>query len=359
VPPFLPGLQLCRAFYEDAVRPLVDEAYPGLPYAAARVGPGSEVVGYDTARSTDHDWGPRLELFLAAEDVDRYARPLADLLAARLPTRVRGWPTHFTPGGNGVRLMTPTATGPVAHRVSVTDVATWCGAALGFDASAGVTVADWLAVPTQLLAEATGGAVYHDGTGELTAVRDRLRWYPDDVWRYVLAAQWTRIAQEEPFVGRTAEAGDELGSAVLTARLVRDVMRLCLLLARTYPPYSKWLGTAFAALPGATSIGTALRTALADPDQREDALCTAYESAGRWQNALGLAEPVDPVRRPFHDRPYLVVDAARFATALRTRITDPELAARPLVGAVDQYVDSTDVLARPELTRAIHQATRT
>jgi hypothetical protein len=220
VPPFLPGLQLCRAFYEDAVRPLVDEAYPGLPYAAARVGPGSEVVGYDTARSTDHDWGPRLELFLAAEDVDRYARPLADLLAARLPTRVRGWPTHFTPGG-------------------------------------------------------------------------------------------------------------------------------------------KWLGTAFAALPGATSIGTALRTALADPDQREDALCTAYESAGRWQNALGLAEPVDPVRRPFHDRPYLVVDAARFATALRTRITDPELAARPLVGAVDQYVDSTDVLARPELTRAIHQATRT
>ncbi|HWD74857.1 MAG TPA: DUF4037 domain-containing protein, partial [Solirubrobacteraceae bacterium] len=46
--------------------------------------------------------------------------------------------------------------------------------------------------------------------------------------------------------GRCAEAGDELGSAVVTARLARDLMRLCLLMRRRYPPYSKWLGTAFA-----------------------------------------------------------------------------------------------------------------
>lgn len=37
------------------------------------------------------------------------------------------------------------------------------------------------------------------------------------------------------------------GSAVITARLARDLMRLCLLMDRRYPPYSKWLGTAFEA----------------------------------------------------------------------------------------------------------------
>ncbi|TDC71161.1 HtaA domain-containing protein, partial [Streptomyces hainanensis] len=39
--------------YEEAVRPLLDEHLPGLPYAAARIGPGSEVLGFDTARSAD------------------------------------------------------------------------------------------------------------------------------------------------------------------------------------------------------------------------------------------------------------------------------------------------------------------
>ena len=64
--PFIPGLDLAGAFFAEVVRPLLDEAYPRLPYAAALLGPGSEVLGYDTARSTDHDWGPRLQLFLAA-----------------------------------------------------------------------------------------------------------------------------------------------------------------------------------------------------------------------------------------------------------------------------------------------------
>ena len=51
---FLPGLELSRVFYEDAVRTILDGEYPELRYAAARVGTGSEVPGFDTARSADH-----------------------------------------------------------------------------------------------------------------------------------------------------------------------------------------------------------------------------------------------------------------------------------------------------------------
>lgn len=129
------------------------------------------------------------------------------------------------------------------------------------------------------------------------------------MWRYLLAAQWTRIAQEEAFVGRAAEAGDELGSRLIAARLAREVMRLCLLLARRYPPYSKWLGTAFAALPDIAVVAAAPHDAVdaRDPAQRQAAPCTAYEAAGRRQNQLRLAEPVEPTRRLFFDRPYPVV----------------------------------------------------
>uniref|UniRef100_A0AAU2VQU4 Uncharacterized protein n=1 Tax=Streptomyces sp. NBC_00008 TaxID=2903610 RepID=A0AAU2VQU4_9ACTN len=94
---FLPGLELSRILYEEAVRPVLDAAFPGLPYAAARIGPGSEVLGFDTVRSADHDWGPRLDLFLVAEDVAAHGGTTRRLLADRLPKEIRGRPTHFRP----------------------------------------------------------------------------------------------------------------------------------------------------------------------------------------------------------------------------------------------------------------------
>ncbi len=349
---FLPGLELSLALYEEAVRPLLAAEYPGLRYAAARIGAGSEVLGFDTARSADHEWGPRLELFLDPADVAAHGGALHRLFAERLPKEVRGWPTHFSGSGDGhdpVGLMARTD-GPVAHRVGVDDVGAWLTERLGGDVAAKdpPTVRDWLAMPQQRLAEVTGGAVFHDALGGLTAARRRLVWYPEQVWRYLLACQWQRISQEEAFVGRCAEVGDELGSAVVAARLVRDLMRLALLLERRYPPYAKWLGSAFARLELADRLTPALRGALAATDYptRERHLCDAYEALGAAVNATGLADAVDPARRTYHDRPFLVLHAERFAAALADTVTEPELRRLPLTGAVDQWVDSTDMLTR-------------
>ncbi|MEX5713445.1 hypothetical protein AB1484_35840 [Parafrankia sp. FMc6] len=90
--------------------------------------------------------------------------------------------------------------------------------------------------------------------------------------------------------------------------------------------------------------------------RRQAALCTAYEAAGRWQNTLGLTRPVEATRRPFFDRPYPVIDAARFAAALLDRVDDATLAALPPIGAVDQFIDSADVLVQPNLTRTFMTA---
>jgi Domain of unknown function (DUF4037) len=319
--PFLPGLELSARFYREVVAPLLGD----LPHAAARIGPGSEVLGFDTERSTDHDWGPRLQLFLT--------RP-HETLAGRLPATFLGWPT------DGVEF---------------TDLSTWFGRHLGFDPRAGVTVSDWLGTPTQTLAEVTAGAVFHDGLGELAPARECLAWYPTDVWRYVLASQWSRIAEEEAFVGRCGEVGDELGSAVVAARLVRDLMRLCLLIHRRYPPYGKWLGSAFARLPDASALTPVLTAALAATEWhvREHHLAAGYRYVAGLQNGLELAEPVDPATRPYYDRPYQVLGAARFAAALVTAIADAEIRRLPLIGAIDQYVDNTLVLSNVDQRRSM------
>lgn len=355
---FLPGLELSRRFYTEAVRPLLEEAAPGIPHSAARIGTGSEVLGYDTERSVDHEWGPRLQLFLHSHDVNRHAGRIRHVLAEHLPKTFHGWPTRFAATEDrDIRVMRVTG-GPVHHRVEVTGVSSWFRAALGFDPAAGVTVSAWLALPTQLLAEVTAGAVFHDGLHTLTPARAALRWYPHDLWLHVLACQWQRIFQEEAFVGRCGEAGDELGSAVEAAHLVRDLMRLCLLMDRRYPPYGKWLGSAFARTPAAPRLTAELNAVLAATDWhlRERHLVQAYEIVAHLHNELELTDRVDPAARTYHSRPFRVLRADRFTRALVARIKDPEIRELRRVGAVDQFIDSTEVLSRPDLTRAATDA---
>ncbi len=344
---FVPGLELCRRLHTDAVAPLLARHLPGLRYAAARIDSGSELFGFDTARSTDHDWGPRLQLFVPDDAVARAVRAALD---TELPDTVAGHPTRFRADPDaGLGVLDPAGR---HHGVTVGTLGGFLQARLGTDPRDGWSDADWLATPTQRLAELTGGAVYADPLGELAAVRAVLAWYPDDVWRRVLAAQWQRVWQQEPFVGRCGEAGDELGSAVVAARLARDLMRLCLLLARRYPPYDKWLGTAFARLPGVAAIRDALTAALAATSwlAREDALCAAYELVGARSNACGLHEPQDPAVRGFFGRPYRVLGADRFVRALD--------AGDDVLGAVDQWADNTDLTVDAGRCRAVAHALR-
>ncbi|NUP18468.1 MAG: DUF4037 domain-containing protein [Streptomyces sp.] len=343
-PEFIPGLELSRRFYTDAVRPLLEEAAPGVPHSAARMGTGSEVLGYDTPRSADHDWVPRLQVFLHRHDVPRHAARIRHVLTEHLPKTFLGHPTRSSP--------------PAGHGVEVTGTATWFTDTLGFDPVQGIAPADWLATPTQLLAEITGGAVFHDGLHTLTPLRRALRWYPHDVWLHVLAAQWQRVAQEEAFVGRCGEVGDELGSAVTAARLVRDLMRLCLLMDRRYPPYGKWLGSSFARTAAAPRLTPVLTAALAATDwhAREQHLVHAYEIVAHQHNELRLTDRVDPATRAYHSRPFQVLRADRFTRALTARITDPVLKGLPPAGAVDQFADSTDVLTHPALCRDLVRA---
>jgi hypothetical protein len=311
------GIDLARRFYHRDVAP----GLTGVPHAAALLGAGSEVLGFDDEVSTDHDFGPRVQIFLPGD-----------------PAAV-----------------------PPAPGVHVDTVAGFFTARLGVDPGAGMTVADWLLTPTQVLASLTRGAVFHDPYGELRRYRRALAWYPDDVWRYALAAGWLKVGQEEAFLGRTAATGDDLGSRIIAARLARELIRLTFLVERTWAPYTKWLGRAFAGLALADRLDPLLRAAVRADDRhvREDAIVSAAAVVAAATNDLRLCPPVDPSPRRFHTRDIRVLGAERLTVALTAPITDPQLRALlarvgvrhgtvgVLPGTIDQAVDSTDVLSGP------------
>ena len=357
MPAFIPGLQLSRLFYEEAVKPILDSRFPGLRYSAALLGSGSEVLGYDTPISTDHHWGPRLWLFLSDDDEARHAAAIARTLSEQLPYQVHGYSTNFgQPAENGVQLPEEIASGPVNHWVRPTTVRRFVAGLLGVDPFHAISAVDWLTFPEQHLLELTAGAVYHDGLGELERMRREFAYYPRDVWLYRLAAQWKRISQEEAFVGRCGDVGDDLGSRIVAARLVRDLMRLCFLLERKYAPYSKWLGTAFDRLDCAGELSPAFTRVLAAGTwrEREQNLSRAYETVAGLHNALAITPPLEGRVSAYHGRPYRVIHADGFAAATRAAIADEAIKRIPGdIGAVDQFVDSTDVTDRPELCRRL------
>lgn len=132
-------------------------------------------------------------------------------------------------------------------------------------------------------------------------------------------------------------------------------MRLALLMARRYAPYTKWLGTAFARLGHEDRLDQALQQVLAAQDLtgREQALKTAYELVARRHNALGITEPVDESVRQFFGRPAMVLGGGRFVEACLAKVQDPWLRKLDLVGGIDQFADSTDVLSNPSTYRRL------
>lgn len=344
---FIKGLKLSEVFFEEAVRPLMARRLPSLVYSAGLLGPGSDVLGFDTAQSMDHDWGPKLLLFLAEADYDVLAGSIDRALRQELPPGIHGYPTNFGQHEDGTRVMQPVAAGPINHGVTILTVARFFQATLHFDPAQEMQAVDWVCVPGHHLLMVTAGSIFHDGLGQLGPIRQRLHYYPDDVWLYLLAAQWRRIGQEEAFMGRCGQVGDDLGSQLVAGRLVRDLMYLCFLMERKYAPYIKWFGSAFARLECASELMPVLEHVLAARSwsERQTHLTTAYEHVARMHNALSITDPLPARVSRFHSRPFLVIHADRYVDAIRAQIGDKEVLVLPEhLGSVDQFIDSTDAL---------------
>jgi hypothetical protein len=284
-------------------------------------------------------------------------------LAQNLPRQFRGYSTNFSPPNledRGTRVLQVAEEGPINHRVQALSLHEFVAHYLGFDLdkvlAEGPSPVDWLTVSGQKLRAVVGGAVYHDDIGDLTRLRERLGYYPRDVWLYLMAAGWARIGEEEHFVGRTGSLGDDLGSRLIMARLVNDLMNLAFLMEKQYAPYSKWFGTAFTRLQCAPQLQPLLEGALraVDWQGREEYLTQAYQVVAEMHNALNITPPISTQVTNFFSRPFRVIYGGRFADALVAQIEDIEvrrLAQQPLIGAVEQLSTSTPFLSDATITR--------
>jgi len=163
VPPFVKGMQLCHDFYFEGVAPLMERHFPEVHYSAARMDGGSDVLGFDDHRSTDHDWGPRVELFFSSGDFESVGKCIYEVLSYNLPFSFKGFSTHFV----NDYLMGDIDKYPITHRARTYSVDEYFTYYLGFKPANGISEIDWLRTPEQILRTIQSGNIFHDGLSAL------------------------------------------------------------------------------------------------------------------------------------------------------------------------------------------------
>ena len=166
---FIPSLELSRMLYEEEIEPIMERKFPGVPYAAATLGMCSEVLGLDDEISMDHEWGPRLTIYLSEQDHASHAAAIQSAFQESLPPQFKGLDMMWRQPGVDIHNTRETA----LYHVRVGTV----GGALRFCggmAALPLQDVDWLRVSEQHLLEFTSGRVYRDDIGELTRAREAL-----------------------------------------------------------------------------------------------------------------------------------------------------------------------------------------
>ncbi len=340
------GIDLCRAYHNDVLRPILASHIPhlGNAYAAALIGWGSDVLGHDDEFSRDHEWGPRCILFLPPGLAQERERVYATL-DRHVPDEFMGYPTRFAPASQAPNVRIPAEGALAKAHIQVTTVEEYARSNLGI-----VYPTDdlaWLTIPEQKLLELTRGEVFHDGLGTLTTLRQYYEgYYPVDVWKYRLAYAWQAVGWDADLIGLCALRGDTLSALHAVGTTLHQIMCLIFLLNRRYgPTYPKWFHREFYRLPQlANELGPQVESCYCDPDLsgvelRCQAIC---QQMIRFQDDLGLVPKASMRSYPF-SRTGFTLDTNYLAQQIGQTITG-QLRGMPLYGAVDQWVSNPDLL---------------
>lgn len=238
------GIEISERFYLEYGMPMLKERFSEtLPFLAiGLIGSGSECFGFDDGISRDHDFEPGFCIFLPDEAVvDRRTAFALERAYSKLPSEFMGIRREpLSPvGGN---------------RHGVIRLNEFLKAKTGCE-DGELTFSDWFTVPEQSLAEITNGRVFFDGYGELSKIRERLAYMPEDVRLKKLAGELVLMGQAGQYnYPRLLLRGELAGAQLAIFEFVRSAIHAVFLINRVYTPYYKWSFRALSQLPALSEL---------------------------------------------------------------------------------------------------------
>lgn len=232
------GLELSRRYYEDICRPAVEQYLPAHieKMAFGLVGDGSECYGFDDEISRDHDFGPRIMIWITSRDYTDFGIKLQEIIK-NLPKKFLGFDglntSQYGKGREGVFRINEfykKFTG-LEHPPS--------------------TIHDWRLIPESNLSLATNGEVFSDPSGEFTGYRNvLLAGYPEDLRLKMMAARCMKIAQSGQYnYERSIKRREYVAAQMALAEFTDSAASMIYLMNKRYKPFYKWLHRGLRDLP--------------------------------------------------------------------------------------------------------------
>lgn len=227
-----------RQFFEEVVLPLLLQEFPEVAAQTAfgLFGYGSEAYNQDDEYSRDHHWGLRIDALMPDDLFQQYRDTLAQTVSKQLPETFRGYPLragHIAGAG-----LAPDSLPAFLKRT------------LGL-LHPPHTYTEWLMLPEEDIIHVTNGEVWHDPSGQFTALRQAFQnHYPEPV-RLRRIAHWCRYfsGMGTYALKRAILRNNDFYATTRFANAIRLGVQLAFLLDRQYFPYDKWLMAYFTQLP--------------------------------------------------------------------------------------------------------------
>lgn len=229
---------ISRQFFQEIVLPVMEREFPDVTAQTAfgLFGYGSEAYQQDDELSRDHHWGLRIDALMPDDLFHARREAIAQTLAANLPDTFQGYPLragHLAGAG-----LAPDSLPAFLKRT------------LGIEHPP-QTYAEWLSLPEEDIIHVVNGEVWHDPSGQFTALRQGFQnHYPEPV-RLRRIAHWCRYfsGMGTYALKRAILRDNEFYATTRFANAIRLGVQLAFLLDRQYFPYDKWLMAYFARLP--------------------------------------------------------------------------------------------------------------
>ncbi len=222
------GIELCRAFYEEIGAPVLNEQFADIlsELAVGLMGSGSECFGFDDEVSKDHDFEPAFCIFIP-DNLDRKTEFELERAYAKLPKEFMGFErARLGPVGGG--------------RHGVIKIGDFFENKTG-RRDGNLNLADWFSVPENSLCEAVNGEIFFDNFGLLTEIREKLKYFPEDIRLKKLAGRLLLMGQAGQYnYPRCIKRGDTAAAQLAVFEFVKNAMSAVFLLHKRYMPYYKW-----------------------------------------------------------------------------------------------------------------------
>ena len=348
------GLELCRRYYYECVKPIIEEKYSLIKdnYSCALIGWGSDVLQNDDEYSKDHEWGPRLLIFVDNER--KYAiTELKKLLNEQIPFDFLGYKTRFDFDANGVRILSHTNKGVTNIDFFIYDE--YIKIFLGVIAPE--SESDWLYILENKLFEITSGEIFYDANDIL---RKKLKiykdYYPLNVWKYRMAYLWLNIGWNIDVIGLLYKRDNIISAKIAVYKTILPLIKLISVYNKKYSPcYIKHIEKEFYKLPHISNeTGFLLEECLKTDDmiKIKNNLETIIEKIMIFHNSLSEL-PNIYIEKPLYGRGFWDIDCENIANIIYESIQG-ELKEIPLYGAADQFITNEDFLTSPELIKKLN-----